>query len=167
MAGEQTGRRVFAMEISPSYVDVALERWQAETGREAILDGDNCTFAQVKAERQGDGGRACERGRGRRVFGSGLTIFAAEKKGGMTQSRLMSLIEAFINVVAGYGIAVMTQMAVLPLFGLGASLRDNMMMGGIFAGVSIMRSYALRRLFETLRVRCIESNNATPLTRRR
>jgi hypothetical protein len=42
------------MEISPAYVDVALERWQAETGRDAILDGDGRTFAQVRAERLGD-----------------------------------------------------------------------------------------------------------------
>ena len=55
MAGEANGRRVFAMEISPAYVDVAVERWQAETGREAILDGDGRTFAQVKTERLGDG----------------------------------------------------------------------------------------------------------------
>jgi len=51
MAGEANGRRVFAMEISPAYIDVAVERWQADTGREAILDGDVRTFAQVKAER--------------------------------------------------------------------------------------------------------------------
>ena len=54
MAGEANGRRVFAMEISPAYVDVAVERWQAETGRDAILDGDGRTFAQVRAERLGD-----------------------------------------------------------------------------------------------------------------
>jgi len=36
MAGEANGRRVYAMEISPAYVDVAVERWQAETGRDAI-----------------------------------------------------------------------------------------------------------------------------------
>jgi DNA modification methylase len=54
MAGEANGRRVFAMEISPAYVDVAVERWQAETGREAILDGDGRSFAAVKAERLGD-----------------------------------------------------------------------------------------------------------------
>ena len=53
MAGEANGRRVFAMEISPAYVDVAVERWQAETGREAILDGDGRSFCAVKAERLG------------------------------------------------------------------------------------------------------------------
>jgi hypothetical protein len=54
MAGESNGRRVFAMEISPAYVDVAVQRWQVETGREAILDGDGRGFAAVKAERIGD-----------------------------------------------------------------------------------------------------------------
>ena len=54
IAGEANGRCVYAMEISPAYVDVAVERWQAETGRDAILDGDGKTFAQIKTERLGD-----------------------------------------------------------------------------------------------------------------
>ncbi|HHX88776.1 MAG TPA: site-specific DNA-methyltransferase, partial [Paracoccus sp.] len=33
MAGEANNRRVYAMEISPAYIDVCIERWQAETGR--------------------------------------------------------------------------------------------------------------------------------------
>ena len=68
MAGEANGRRVFAMEISPAYVDVAVERWQAETGRDAILDGDGRTFAQVRTERLGDDAEAPadDAGHGRR-----------------------------------------------------------------------------------------------------
>jgi hypothetical protein len=54
MAGEANGRRVFAMEISPPHVDVAVERWQAETGKTAVLDGDGRTFAQVRTERLGE-----------------------------------------------------------------------------------------------------------------
>jgi hypothetical protein len=42
------------MEISPAYIDVAVERWQAETGRDAILDGNGRTFAQVRTARLGD-----------------------------------------------------------------------------------------------------------------
>ena len=53
-AASPNGRRVFAMEISPAYVDVAVERWQAETGKDAILDGDGRTFAAVRDERLGD-----------------------------------------------------------------------------------------------------------------
>ena len=50
MAGEANGRRVFAMEISPAYVDVAVERWQADTGRDAILDGDGFLFVMGRAD---------------------------------------------------------------------------------------------------------------------
>ena len=60
MAGEANGRRVFAMEISPAYVDVAIERWQAETGRQAILEGRDKNFSQVKAERLGAGEAGAE-----------------------------------------------------------------------------------------------------------
>lgn len=35
IAGEQEGRRVFAMEISPAFVDVAVRRWQRFTGEVA------------------------------------------------------------------------------------------------------------------------------------
>ena len=54
MAGEANDRRVCAMEISPAYVDVAIERWQAATGKNAILDGDGRTFAEVRTERLGN-----------------------------------------------------------------------------------------------------------------
>jgi len=71
----------------------------------------------------------------------------------MKQSRLMSLVEAVTNVVVGYGVAVMAQMLVFPLFGLHASLTDNLLIGAIFTAASIARSYSLRRVFEVLRVR--------------
>ena len=69
------------------------------------------------------------------------------------QSRLMSLIEAATNIVVGYGLAVLTQMLVFPLFGLAVTISDNLLIGLIFTAVSIVRSYALRRGFEALRVR--------------
>ena len=69
----------------------------------------------------------------------------------MRQSRLMSLIEAIANVLVGYGFAVATQLVVFPWFGLPAHVGDALAIGGIFTGVSIMRSFALRRLFECLR----------------
>jgi len=51
MAGQAVGRRVFAMEISPTYVDVAVERWQKATGKSAVLDGDARSFDEIKNER--------------------------------------------------------------------------------------------------------------------
>ncbi len=40
----------------------------------------------------------------------------------MKQSRTMSLVEAFANVAIGYGIAVISQILVFPLFGLSTTL---------------------------------------------
>jgi len=71
----------------------------------------------------------------------------------MKQSRLMSLVESLANVLVGYGVAVATQMVVFPLFGLAVTVTENLLIGLIFTAVSIVRSYALRRGFEALRVR--------------
>jgi hypothetical protein len=71
----------------------------------------------------------------------------------MKQSRLMSLLESLANVLVGYGVALATQMVVFPLFGLAVTVTENLLIGLIFTVVSIVRSYALRRSFEALRVR--------------
>ena len=67
------------------------------------------------------------------------------------QSRLMSAVEATANVAVGCGIAVITQVMFFPLFGLNASLIENLILGSIFTIVSLIRSYALRRMFNALR----------------
>ncbi len=65
----------------------------------------------------------------------------------MTQSRRMSLVEAVTNVVVGYAVAVVTQIVVFPWFGLHPDFGENLMIGMIFVGISLLRSYTLRRLF--------------------
>ncbi len=69
----------------------------------------------------------------------------------MKQSRTMSLVEAIANVAVGFGVAVLAQIVVFPIFGLHMPFTDNLLIGAIFTGLSIGRSYALRRLFEALR----------------
>ena len=69
----------------------------------------------------------------------------------MKQSRLMSMVEAITNVVVGYGVAVVTQILIFPVFGLQTTLGQNLAMGGIFTIVSLIRSFLLRRLFEAVR----------------
>lgn len=64
------------------------------------------------------------------------------------QSRGMSLLEAVTNIAVGYGVAILTQILVLPLFGLHATLQDNLLIGGLFTLSSLVRGYALRRLFD-------------------
>ena len=71
----------------------------------------------------------------------------------MKQSRLMSLVEAVANVMVGYGVAVVTQVLIFPIFGLHTTLAQNLKLGAIFTVVSIARSFALRRVFEAIRMR--------------
>ena len=69
----------------------------------------------------------------------------------MRQSRLMSLVEGVANVVVGLLLAVATQVVVFPVLGLQASLGQNVPLALVFTGVSLARSFVLRRLFEGLR----------------
>lgn len=78
----------------------------------------------------------------------------------MKQSRLMSLVESVANVIVGYGVAVVTQILIFPIFGLHTTLAQNMKMGAVFTVVSIARSFALRRVFEAIRVRSSTSRHA-------
>jgi len=52
IAAEGTGRRVYAMELSPQFVDVGIVRWQNLTGKQATLDGDGRTFAEIANSRK-------------------------------------------------------------------------------------------------------------------
>jgi hypothetical protein len=63
------------------------------------------------------------------------------------QSRFMSLLEAVTNIEVGYGLAVLTQIIVFPIFGFQASVSENLLIGAAFTVMSLIRSYALRRLF--------------------
>ena len=65
----------------------------------------------------------------------------------------MSLVEFVANVIVGYALAIATQLAVFPLFGIEAALGEHLAIGLAFVGVSLARSYALRRLFERIRAR--------------
>jgi len=71
----------------------------------------------------------------------------------MKQSRFMSLAESIANIAVGYVLALAMQVIVLPLFGFTATLPEHLAIGAAFTGVSVLRSYMLRRLFEAWRVR--------------
>jgi hypothetical protein len=50
----------------------------------------------------------------------------------MKQSRRMSLVEAITNVLLGFGVALLTQIIVFPLFGFEVTLGENLAIGGLF-----------------------------------
>ena len=51
IAAEHSGRRGFATELDPRYVDVGIIRWQDFTGRQARLAATGETFDEVRAKR--------------------------------------------------------------------------------------------------------------------
>ena len=51
IAAETTGRICYGVELNPVYVDVAIERWQAFTGEEAVLADSGESFASLKSKR--------------------------------------------------------------------------------------------------------------------
>ena len=53
----------------------------------------------------------------------------------------------------GFLLAVATQLAVFPIFGIQGLLSHTIQIGGVFTVVSILRSFMLRRIFEAIRSR--------------
>ena len=50
IAAEVEGRVCRAVELSPAYVDLAIERWQAFTGQTAVREADGRSFADLTEE---------------------------------------------------------------------------------------------------------------------
>ena len=51
IAAETTGRVCYGIELNPTYVDVAIERWQKFTGANAVLTDTGEPFFELKAKR--------------------------------------------------------------------------------------------------------------------
>lgn len=79
----------------------------------------------------------------------------------MSQSKRASAIEAIVNVLIGYGVAVAAQAVIFPLFGLYASTSEHLAIGGLFTVISLARSYLLRRAFNAFTRRAI-AQRVTP-----
>jgi DNA modification methylase len=50
IAAEQLGRIAYGIELDPAYVDVSIERWQRQTGRDAVLAGTTLTFDELHSD---------------------------------------------------------------------------------------------------------------------
>ena len=50
-AAETTARVCYGIELDPKFTDVVVLRWQGMSGKQATLDGDGRTFADIAAER--------------------------------------------------------------------------------------------------------------------
>ena len=65
----------------------------------------------------------------------------------MQQTRLESLAETAINTAIGYVVALASQLAIFPAFGIDVSITTNLWIGAWFTAVSLARGYAIRRWF--------------------
>lgn len=63
------------------------------------------------------------------------------------QSRRASLLEAVINILIGYGINMLANFTLFPLFGWHITLEQNLLLGVFYTVISLCRSYFLRRFF--------------------
>lgn len=63
------------------------------------------------------------------------------------QTKIQSMIEAWTNIIVGYGLALLTQIIIFPVYGMKIDLIQNIQIGIIFTGISLARSYMIRRLF--------------------
>ena len=67
------------------------------------------------------------------------------------QSKKMSFIESLTNVIVGYLVAVGANYIVLPMFGYMVNIADSFYIGLVFMAIAIIRSYLLRRMFNTFK----------------
>lgn len=65
----------------------------------------------------------------------------------MRQSRLGSFVESLLNMVFGYVISLLVQLAVFPLYGIDVPLHQNIEIVAIFTLTSLLRTYVIRRWF--------------------
>ena len=65
------------------------------------------------------------------------------------QTKRQSLIETLTSVFVGWLIGVILNMLVLPLFDYDVSLTDGVLISIIFTAVSVIRSYIIRRWFNS------------------
>lgn len=65
----------------------------------------------------------------------------------MQQTRLESLIESLMNIAIGYCVALLSQIALFPMFDIHVPLSTNLWIGAWFTLISLVRSYIIRRWF--------------------
>ena len=69
----------------------------------------------------------------------------------MSQTKTGSIVEAWINVLVGFGISFCCNMTILPWFGFDVSAKQSFEIGIVMTVVSLIRSYLLRRWFNAMK----------------
>ena len=65
------------------------------------------------------------------------------------QTKRQSAIESLTSTTIGIIIGIVLNLTILPIFGYPVSLSDSLWISVIFTAVSVIRSYAVRRIFNS------------------
>ena len=65
------------------------------------------------------------------------------------QTKRQSLVESLTSTTIGIIIGIVLNLTILPVFGYPVSLSDSLWISVIFTAVSVIRSYAVRRIFNS------------------
>lgn len=88
-------------------------------------------------------------------------LYPANSKGKITpsscgvkgQSKSGSALESLVNIAGGFGVGLLAQLFIFPLFNINIDVNTNVAIAVCFSFVSFARSYAFRRLFNMIQVR--------------
>lgn len=73
------------------------------------------------------------------------------------QSRIGSLVEAWVNVLIGFWINFFANLVILPMFGFTSlTVATNFVIGLLYTVISVARSYVIRRWFNAYLKRMAE-----------
>ena len=67
--------------------------------------------------------------------------------GVVSQTRAMSAWESAVNILVGLSINLLAQILIFPMFGIHIPFTSNMGISVCFTGISLVRSYCIRRWF--------------------
>lgn len=70
---------------------------------------------------------------------------------GEMQSKFASLIESIANIAVGAIVALISQLAIFPLFDIHIPMSSNFGIMAWFTAISVVRSYVVRRYFNGLK----------------
>lgn len=65
----------------------------------------------------------------------------------MQQTKIGSLVEALMNILIGFWVAILSQVLIFPMVGIDVPLSTNLEIGLWFTLISLVRSYVIRRWF--------------------
>jgi len=69
------------------------------------------------------------------------------------QSRSASLLETLTGTITGFLLSLWAQRLLFPALGHDLALPENLMVATVFTGLSLLRGYVVRRVFNGLRKR--------------